>query len=87
MFTVHDCGFELIDHLPYSPNLAPSDYFLLPNMKKHVAGKRYWINCDVISAVRDFLAGQEDNFYTTKIQALQHRSKKSIDRRGNDIEK
>ena len=23
MFAVHDCGFELIDHPPYSPNLAP----------------------------------------------------------------
>ena len=33
MFAVHDCGFELIDHLPYSPDLAPSDYFLFPNLK------------------------------------------------------
>ena len=38
MSTVHDCGFELIDYLPYSPDLASSDYFLLPNMKKHLAG-------------------------------------------------
>ncbi|XP_052827628.1 histone-lysine N-methyltransferase SETMAR-like [Octopus bimaculoides] len=31
---VNDCGFGLVDHLPYSPDLAPSDYFLFPNMKK-----------------------------------------------------
>ena len=38
MSAVHDCGFELIDHLPYSPDLAPMDYFLFPNLKKYLAG-------------------------------------------------
>ena len=33
MSAVHDRGFELIDHPPYSPDLAPSDYFLFPNLK------------------------------------------------------
>ena len=32
MFTVNDCDFELIDHLPYFLDLALSDYFLFPNM-------------------------------------------------------
>ena len=35
---VLDCGFELVDHPPYSPELAPSDYFLFPNMKKKTLG-------------------------------------------------
>ena len=34
MAAVRDCGFELVDHPPYSPDLAPSYYFLFPNMKK-----------------------------------------------------
>ena len=38
MSAVHDCSFELFDHPPYSPDLAPSDYFLFPNLKKHLAG-------------------------------------------------
>ena len=33
MSTEHDCEFELINHPPYSPDLAPSNYFLFPNMK------------------------------------------------------
>ena len=33
MAAVHDCGFTLLDHPPYSPDLAPLDYFLFPNMK------------------------------------------------------
>ena len=35
MTAVRDCGSELVDHPPYSPDMAPSDYFLFPNMKKH----------------------------------------------------
>ena len=87
MSAVHDCGFELIDHPPYSPDLAPSDYFLFPNLKKHLAGKRYKSDDDVISAVEDFFEGQEENFYATGIRVLQHRWKKCVDRRGDYVEK
>ena len=27
MAAVHECGFTFLDHPPYSPDLAPSDYF------------------------------------------------------------
>ena len=64
MAVVRDCGFELVDHPPYSHDLAPSDYFLFPNMKKHLTGK-YIVSdrCDeIISAAEHFF--------------LQHRWKK-----------
>ena len=32
---VSDCGFELVDHPPYSPDLALSDYFLFTTLKTH----------------------------------------------------
>ena len=51
MSAVHDCGFELIDHPSYSPDLAPSDYFLFPKLKKHLAWKWYESDDDVISTV------------------------------------
>jgi len=28
-------GFRCLDHPPYSPDLAPSDYHLFPGLKKH----------------------------------------------------
>ena len=70
--SMHDCELEFIDHLPCSPDLASSDYFLFPYMKKHLAKSRYQTDFDVISAAEDFCKGQEENFYTTVIQALQH---------------
>ena len=38
-------------------DLAPSDYFLFPNIKK-----RYKPEYDVISAVEDFFENQEETF-------------------------
>jgi histone-lysine N-methyltransferase SETMAR len=31
--------FRLIDHLPYSPDLASADFFLFPTIKRQLAGK------------------------------------------------
>jgi histone-lysine N-methyltransferase SETMAR len=33
-------GWDVISHPPYSPDLAPSDYHLFLNSKKHLGGKR-----------------------------------------------
>jgi len=32
-------SWEILEHPPYSPDLAPSDFHLLPNMKKHLRAK------------------------------------------------
>ena len=58
MAAVRDCGFELVDHPPYSPDLAPFDYFRFPNnmnppLKKKKKKKKtgfqalqhWWKNC------------------------------------------
>ena len=82
-------AFELVDHPPYSADLAPSDYLLFPNMKQtHLPGKQCLTDDEVISAVEDFFEDQEESFNTTGIQALQHRRKKTcVDRRGDYVEK
>ena len=41
MATIRDCGFQLVPHPPYSPDLAPSDFHLFPNLKKDMAGQHY----------------------------------------------
>jgi len=34
-------GREILEHPPYSPDLAPSGFHLFPNMKKHLRAKRF----------------------------------------------
>ena len=87
MATVHACGFQVVDHPPYSPDLAPSDFHLFPNMKKHLAGKQYRTDDEVISAVEEFFDNQQEKFYLEGIQALQHRWTKCVNLKGDYVEK
>ena len=86
---VRDCGVELVDHSPYSPALVPSGYFLFPNVKNCLAGKQYRTVDEVISVGEFFFffEDQNESFYTTGIQVLQHQWKKCVDRRGDYVEK
>ena len=59
--------------------------FSVPNMKqKHLAGKQYRTDDEVIHAVEDFFEDQDESFYTT---ALQHRWKQCVDRTRDYVEK
>jgi [histone H3]-lysine36 N-dimethyltransferase SETMAR len=42
---LREIHFELVDHPPYSPDLAPSDFYLFPNLKKWLAGQRFISDC------------------------------------------
>jgi histone-lysine N-methyltransferase SETMAR len=40
--TIHNLKkYELLRHPPYSPDLAPSDYFLFPVLKDYLKGRHY----------------------------------------------
>ena len=41
MAAIHDCGFKLIEHPRYSPDLAPSDYQLFQKLKTANSGTRF----------------------------------------------
>ena len=40
----HELVFELLPHPPYSPDLAPIDYYLFPNLKRWLCGRRFASN-------------------------------------------
>jgi len=66
--TAAECGYNLLPHPPYSPDLAPSDFCLFPLLKEHLRGGRYESDDDVIQSVEDFLYEQDELFYQTVIQ-------------------
>jgi len=72
MSAATECGYELLPHLPYSPDLALSDFYLFPKLKEHLHGRqhtwqwRYW-------GREEFLADQDTAFYQTGIEMLQKR--------------
>ena len=57
-------NLEILEHLHYSPDLAPSDFHLFPNMKKkHLHAKRFKSHDDVKPEVQTWLRGQDPTFY------------------------
>ena len=38
---IRNCGFVELKHPPYSPDLAPSDYFLFRSLKKFLRGRQF----------------------------------------------
>jgi len=70
-FTAAECGYELLSHPLYSPDLAPSDSYLFPLLKEHLHAGQYAGDDDVIQSVKDFLHMQDELFYQTGIQKLQ----------------
>ena len=56
-------GFQCLDHPPYSPDLAPSDYHLFPGLKKQVKGRRFLSDAEVIDAVETRLDRQPSEFF------------------------
>jgi histone-lysine N-methyltransferase SETMAR len=49
-------GFQCLDHPPYSPDLAPSDYHLFPE-KKQLEGRHFSSDAEVIAAAQTWLYG------------------------------
>uniref|UniRef100_A0A034WT27 Histone-lysine N-methyltransferase SETMAR n=1 Tax=Bactrocera dorsalis TaxID=27457 RepID=A0A034WT27_BACDO len=51
MAKIHELKFELLEHPPYSPDSAPSDFHLFPELKKFMSGKRFSSKEEVLTAV------------------------------------
>jgi len=41
-----DNNFEVVPHTPYSPDLAPSDFWLFPTLKDTLRGRTFSCNSD-----------------------------------------
>jgi hypothetical protein len=47
--------YELLEYLPCSPDLAPSDFCLFSELKLFLAGQRFSLNQEAIAAVEGIL--------------------------------
>ena len=79
--------YELIPHPTYSPDLAPSDNFLFPNLKKDIRGCNFRSNEEVVAAVEEWVRDKDPVFFSSGLMALEHRWSKCIILEGNYIEK
>ena len=41
MTAATECGFKVLPHPPYSPGMAPSDFYLFPKLKSNLHGAQF----------------------------------------------
>ena len=77
----------VVPHPPYSPDLAPSDFFLFRHLKKYLRGNRYADDSEMIAAVQDWLDSRPESFFLEGLMELKGRWEKCIISGGNYVEK
>ena len=82
-----ECGFKILPHPPYCPDMAPSNFYLFPELKAHIRGKQGGSHEGVIEAVNEYLEDQEKAFYFEGIRKLEQRCAQCIALKKDYIEK
>lgn len=87
MAKLHELRYELLPHPPYSPDLAPSDYFLFPNLKRWLQGKKFYTNEEVEWETDVYFEALDKDYYTKGVRMLEKRWTDCIAMKGNYVEK
>jgi hypothetical protein len=80
-------NWELFDHPPYSPDLAPSDYHLFTYLKICLGSQRSNNNGEMMEDVETWLSSQEADSFEISIQKLISQYDKTLSSGGYYIEK
>ena len=78
-------GWEVILHPPYSPDLAPWDYYLFRSWQSSSNGKTFNDDKAVKSHLVQFFADKEQKFYERGILKLPERWQNVIEQNGKYI--
>jgi len=68
-----DLHYELLEHPPCSPDLAPSDFYLFSKLKLFLVSQGFFSNQEAIAAAEGYFANVTKNHYSDGIMALEHR--------------
>ncbi|KAF6333365.1 hypothetical protein mRhiFer1_008133 [Rhinolophus ferrumequinum] len=76
---LNELGYEVLPHLPYSPDLSPTDYHFFKHLDNILQGKRFHNQQDTENAFQAFIESQSMDFYNTGINKLISRWQKCVD--------
>ena len=79
--------WDVLDHPPYSPDLAPRDFHFFLHLKKHLAGKKFDDDDGVQEEVTTWFKELAADFYDSGTQKLVPKLNTCLDNAGQYVEK
>lgn len=79
--------WDVFGHPPYSPDLAPSDFHLFPELKRHLGGKRFENEDELKREVEQWLTEMAAEWYDAGLKKLLPRYQKCLEKDGDYVEK
>ena len=76
-------GFRMLKHPPYSPDAAPSDYYLFRVMKPAVDEQAFLTRGMIETAIQTYIAGKSAEFWAKGIDSLPDRWRTITDAEGD----
>ncbi|GFU99501.1 histone-lysine N-methyltransferase SETMAR [Trichonephila clavipes] len=80
-------GWDVFDHPPYCPDLAPSDFHLFLHLKSFLAGKHFNNDKELKENVSNWLKTQAATFYEEGIEKLVPRYDTCLQNFGSYVER
>uniref|UniRef100_A0A0K0FRE7 Histone-lysine N-methyltransferase SETMAR n=1 Tax=Strongyloides venezuelensis TaxID=75913 RepID=A0A0K0FRE7_STRVS len=75
---LNELKFEILSHSPYSPDLAPTDFFFFKHLDLFLKEKVFKNDEGIKSAFDDFTASREFNFYSNGINKIVSRWERCV---------
>jgi [histone H3]-lysine36 N-dimethyltransferase SETMAR len=72
---------------PYSPDLAPSDFYLFSNLKRWLTAKRFYSNKELVAETEDYFGKLPYDYFMDGIKKLENFETRCIDLKGMYVEK
>lgn len=79
-------GVQVVEHPPYSPDLAMCDFWLFFKLKKHLRGRRFLTEEEIHEAIMDFFDSLTENDWRGAFEEWKVRLQKCIDVSGDYFE-
>lgn len=80
-------GFEILNHPPYSPDLAPMDFLVFPEVKKQLRGQRFEDSGDLQHTTQRIVARFDRTWYEEAYRKWIRRHQKCVATGGDYVEK
>lgn len=83
---IEGVGWDILPHPPYSPDIAPSDYYLFRSMASALSGQQFGSYDDIKKWVDDWINSKDQEFFSRGIRQLAERWEKVVAANGKYFE-